>query len=372
MQARLLCSDGAVLHERAVLAEVPDCTDSAWAWLDLDVAAADVDAVTALLAPFELDPIAVTDAVTDTDAPKFDDFGSHVLIVLHGLRDDALATYEVDAFLTDQMLITIHRGRSPSIDALWNRCGSGGESPDGGIDELLCRLADVLTRRLLSVVEVFDDRIDHLVDAALAADPELLEVLTAVRSDIASVRRIAHPQREALDAARRSESHLLTPGGHRRFADTFDVATRVGHGLDAARASLSETLEAYRGAEARKATEVSRILTIYAAIMLPLSLVVGFFGMNFDELPLVDRSNGWIIVSVAMGAIAILSLGLFIGAGWMRRPSGRSATRALAKGLLEAALAPVEIVGSLFEVPGEAARSATHRLRRRRASEGDR
>lgn len=73
---------------------------------------------------------------------------------------------------------------------------------------------------------------------------------------------------------------MINDAARRRFSDVFDVAIRTGHGLDTARSALSETLDAYRGAEARRATEVNRVLTIYAAIMLPLSLVAGFFGMN--------------------------------------------------------------------------------------------
>ena len=59
----------------------------------------------------------------------------------------------------------------------------------------------------------------------------------------------------------------------------------AGGGADEA---LAETLDAYRGAEARQATDVTKVLTVYAAIMLPLTLIVGYFGMNFADLPLLD------------------------------------------------------------------------------------
>jgi len=338
---------------------------SGWIWIDIDPEG-DIEHVIDYLTPLSLDALALRDALEDLDAPKFDDFGTHLLLILHGLKDDAVATYEVDCFLTDDVLVTIHHGRSPSIEALWARHLSTPEVGVATSDEVLARLADVLTRRLASVVDHFDQEIDGLIDAALSTSPHVLESLTAVRTDVATVRRVAVPQREALDAASRSDSPLISPAGHRRLSDAFDVAARSGHGLDAARAALSETLDAYRGAEARQATEVSKVLTIYAAIMLPLTLIVGFFGMNFEELPMTDRSNGWVLVSIAMGVVATLSLGMFIGAGWMRRPSGRSTGRALGKGLIEAALAPVELVGSVLVVPGSAARSAGARRRRRR------
>lgn len=322
-----------------------------WLWLDIDTDETDADTLMEITAPLHLDRLALRDSVEDEDVPKFEDFGDHCLLVLHGLRDDIIDTYELDCFLAPGILVTVHHGRSAGLEALWSRCQTSVDVGSGGPDELLARLADVLTRRLMGVVEAFDERIDGLVDAALSANPTLLEQLTAVRQDVASVRRVVQPQREALDAARRAETAVFTDAGRRRCSDAFDVATRVGHGLEAARSALTDTLDAYRGAEARQATDVTRVLTVYAAIMLPLSLIAGFFGMNFTNLPLVERSNGWIITTAIMGGVAVFSLGMFIAAGWIRRASGRQARKALGKGLLEAARAPVELVGSLLEVP---------------------
>lgn len=227
------------------------------------------------------------------------------------------------------------------------------ESPGlaaGGVDTLVARLADVLTRRLLSVLNEFDARVDDLIGQALAADPQFLSDLTAVRADLAAVRRVVHPQREVLDVLRLSTSPLITSAGRRRFSDVFDVAARTAQGLDAARASLAEILDAYRGAEARMATDVTKVLTIYAAIMLPLSLVAGFFGMNFRNLPGTSSKLGWVVVTGVMLAIALLSLGLFVAVGWIGKPSGRRAGRTIGRGLIQATRAPVHIAGAVFEL----------------------
>lgn len=91
---------------------------------------------------------------------------------------------------------------------------------------------------------------------------------------------------------------------HPKFDDFGSHALLVLHGLrsnerlDAARSALAETVDAYRAAEARSATEVSKVLTIYAAVLLPLSLVVGFFGMNHSNLPTISSDWGWIAGAV--------------------------------------------------------------------------
>ncbi len=343
-------------------AEIPP---GGWAWIDVFATEDDTRELLQFTHQFHLDQIAVRDAIDDIDLPKIDDFGHHLLIVLHGLRGDKVATYEIDCFLTKQHLITVRNVESPALEALWAQAQRRPEIARVGVDELAALLADMLTRRLLSVLDAFDERVEGLIQKALQADGALLEDLTAVRTDLAAVRRVVHPQREALDLLRHSNSDLIGDAGRRRFSDVFDVASRTAQGLDEARSALAETLDAYRGAEARQATEVTKVLTVYAAIMLPLSLVAGIFGMNFVNLPLLDSRWGWVVVSAVMAVIAFVSLGVFISLGWIRRPSGRRTGQTLGRGLLEATRAPAHIVGAMFEMSTMPLRKTGELLSRR-------
>lgn len=331
-----------------------------WVWIDLtDVE--DADELLDIESALRLDPLAVRDAIDEQQLPKVDDLDHHLVVVLHGLRRGTMDTYELDCLLTADRLVTIHRGTSSSLDALWQHCQRSAELTSGGPAELLGRLADPVTRRLYGVVELLDDRIEELTRMALDADPALVADLTAVRADLARVRRILHPQRETLDLLRRSPSDLVSDSARRRFSDVFDVADRTALAFDAARSALSETLEAYRGAEARQATEVTKVLTIYAAIMLPLSLIAGFFGMNVVDLPGMERSWAWIAILATMLVITLLSLGMFVALDWIRPLSGRRAGAALGRGLIEVTKTPVQLVGALYEVSKTPLRVAPRR-----------
>lgn len=320
-----------------------------------------MEELVALTTGLQFDALAVRDAIDDLDLPKVDDFGHHLLVILHGLRDDRVETYELDCFVTERHLVTVRRLPSPALDALWARLQESSELATGGVDQLVARLADVLTRRLLSVLDAFDDRVDELIDKALTADAELLAELTAVRTDLSAMRRVVYPQRETLDVLRHTTSPLISDAGRRRFSDVFDVASRTAQGLDAARTALAEILDAYRGAEARHATDVTKVLTIYAAIMLPLTLVVGFFGMNFANLPGLGSEWGWVMVTGVMLVIAAVSLGIFVAVGWIKRPSGRQAGATLGRGLIEATRAPAQVVGAVFEMSTMPLRATTAR-----------
>jgi len=321
-----------------------------WWWIDVLVDDQGVDQLMQLGDDLGLDHLGLRDAVDDRDLPKVDDFEDHLLVVLHGLSDEEIVTYQVTCFLTESCLVTIRRHASPAIDALWEHVQRTSDLSTGSPDELLARLADLLTQRHMAVVEVFDHSVDELIEDALGAEPTLIADVTQMRSELARVRRVVQPQREALDVLRRSRSPLITAAGQRRFADVFDLAYRTSQGFDAARTALAEVLDAYRGAEARQATEVNKVLTVYAAIMLPLSLIAGIFGMNFADMPGFGNDQGWIYAFAAMLVIAIGSLAVFGALGWIRVPSGRQAGSLLGRGLVEAAKTPVKLVTTVVDV----------------------
>lgn len=360
MNVRILqaAADGAT----TALDNIPDASpEGGWVWIDISIPGDASKEAFATANQLGLDPLAFRGAVEDSDLSKVDDLGSQLIVVLHGLRENDIATYDLHCFLQPGRLVTVARHTSPALDVLWSRVQESRPLAIGGVDELVARIADVLARRLLLVLAAFEDRIDELVEMALEADDELLEELTVVRADLSTIRRVVHPQREALDLLRRSTSDLISQDGRRRFSDVFDVASRTAEGIDAARAALAETLEAYRGAEARQATDVMKVLTIYTAIMLPLTLVVGFFGMNFANLPLIDSPGGWTVALGVMLATVSGSVWVFIAVGWIHRPGAKATQAYLRRGLSAAARAPVQIANTAFETAATPLRALSNR-----------
>ena len=183
MRIRTLVADGGELARD--VAEPPGSVEYGWVWCDLVASGDDLAAVLEVTDRFGLERLAVRDAVIDIDQPKVDDFVDHLLVVLHGLRSDRVATYEVHCFVGERSLVTIHDEESATIDSLWSQVAGRPELVGVTVDEVVALLADGLTRRLLGVLEAFDDRIDELTTRALRADGDLLEELAAIRTDLA-------------------------------------------------------------------------------------------------------------------------------------------------------------------------------------------
>lgn len=328
--------------EELSIEQVTSSAESGWVWVDADTS--NSAELVELGEQLGLDSLAMFDAVSDIDLAKVDDFGEHLLIVLHGLSEESteeIQTYELDIFLTQNALITVRSGNSRTIDHLWNEVRHSHELKDAGPDVVAARIASTIMKRWASIVTSFDEQLDDLVERALEADKTVLRDVTFLRTELSTVRKTLRPQLETLAELRHASSPLIGQQSQRRYADAFDTSTRIEHAIEGIRVELLAALDAYRGAEARTATEISRVLTIYAAILLPLSFIVGFFGMNVPNLPGSESSSAWIWIVVAMVAITVISLATFAKAGWVRfhSPPGPST---FARRTLERARTPIE------------------------------
>jgi magnesium transporter len=324
-----------------------------WTWVDADTT--NHEELVHIGEIFKLDRLAMLDAVEDVDASKVDDFGDNMLIVLHGLSDTSdveVLTYELDMFLTHNTLVTVRSSRSRTVDLLWDEVQRNIEFADAGPDVLAARIASIMMRRWGSIVSSFDEQLDELIERALVADRDVLRDVTFLRTELSTIRSTLRPQLESLAELRNSPSPLLGARGQRRFSDAFDTSTRIDHSIESVRSELLTALDAYRGAEARAATEISKVLTIYAAVLLPLTFVVGFFGMNVPNLPGSDSDNAWIWILAGMTVMSLISMSLFARAKWINLPTPPGPSH-VGRRALERSRVPLEFGRSVFTSLGD-------------------
>lgn len=314
--------------------------DGAFVWLDVDRRQA--DELDELGERFGFDPAAIEDVLDVEQLPKFDNYGSHLFVVLHALTTDKdrLDTHEVDCFLSKQLLVTVRSEPIAGLEWLWNAVQAHPHMAEHGSDELFAQLAEVIGRRYIEVINAFDSRIDELADAALVADPNVLAEVQVLRREEATIRRVLRPQRLVIGALRSNIGNHFTGESIKLLTDAYDVHNLVVESLESTRGLLSDTLDTYRGASAERQANAAAVLTVYAAILLPLSLITGWYGMNVQNLPGSTRSWGWMLVTGIMALFAIASWLVFVRAGMVGRPKIRATT--LASGLAEVARRPVK------------------------------
>lgn len=329
-------------------------------WIWLDIVDQDPAAILTRLEPFPLDPLAVEDVLDEVQLPKLEDFGDHLFLILHGLvdADDRISTAELDCFLGDGWLVTVHHRPLLGLDWVWDGATRHQEFIAGGTDLLLARIAEATGRRYLPLIDQLEAHIDELSDLAIEGDISVLGGVQQLRRDESTIRRVLRPQRDALQQIRTVPIAMLDEGARRRFSDAYDQHNRVIESLLTARTLLSDVLDTYRGASAEQAANVSKVLTIYAAIMLPLSLIAGIYGMNFRTVPGSDSSFGFEAVIAAMVVIGLTSWLVFERVGFVTRRSLR--VRSVGRGLSAVGRLPVRTVSVAARGVGAVVRTGRH------------
>lgn len=323
-----------------------------WVWVDVVApSAADV----ALLAEqFGLERLDVEDVLQETEFPNLEPREGYLFVIAHTPSVDTqrLRTVEVDAFLGADFLVTVRPEASPGFDAMAQLEGDErANRPDG----FLAVLLDMFMRRMRVLVDILDGEVDRLEVMAIGGDPLVVEQIQALRRDVVRLRRVLIPQRDVLRAMARSNGgYIVSDLAIRTLDSTFDDCLRALEELESARSLLASALETYRATVGERTNEVMKVLTVFAAIVLPLGLMAGIYGMNFANMPELDWEYGYFVL---LGIMGVTGLGLwlyFARRGFIGRPRVPRLDRAVGKGLasfVHLTLAPARTVWHIVSGP---------------------
>lgn len=335
--------------ERA-LEELPDLRGSGWVWLDLS---GEDSENTGLFADmFGLDPHHVADAVGESRASMVEAADSYLFTILYGFvtgRGDRLTTTRLAMFVGDDFLLTASVDELPGLRWIHGQIVEGASLSDPSPIELLAALALAGSRRLVPLIQELESHIDNLEGLAIEADPRTITQAYALRRDVILLRRSLGPQRAVYEDLASARHRIVDD----RVANDFSrVANHQGQALDsleAAQSLLESVLEIHRGAVADQTNEIVRVLTVFSAVMLPLTLIAGVWGMNFIEIPGAEHASGfWILV----GVMVVLALGLwgyFARRGFVGAPRLRDLPKAAGLGLIQVGVTPIKVVAGGIE-----------------------
>jgi len=244
-----------------------------------------------LAAQFGLHKLAVEDCLHLDQRPKLEEYPNHQFVVLQGFTVTGkdiceLTLHEHHFFLAKDWLISVHELPFAGHDTVMRRVK---EDPHAtlirGTDFVFYMLADALVDAQFPILDTFSDELEDL-EAAIFDKPEKshLQRIFAMKRMLVTFRRVLSPQRDVVGLlSRRGISHV-----HEKttlyFRDVYDHLVRLYEQIDAGRDIIGNVIDGYLSMVANKTNDISKQLTIFATIFLPLSCIVGFFGQNFDRL----------------------------------------------------------------------------------------
>jgi magnesium transporter len=303
--------------------------DSAWlkpgsgVWVWVDLSAPTPDEARILPDVFHFHELAVEDAMSEIHHPKVESYGAYLYLILHGIdfreAEHCFKTQDVDFFLGEQFVVTVHPGISRTLAEMRGVCGRNHRALGEGPTALLHRIVDAMVDHYRPEIDRLNDRLDKLeTEIFERPNPQLARQILDFKSDVSSLRRVVLPERDAVARLARREFPIISEQMAYRFRDVHDNLVRLVDEAMFFQDRVTSLLDAHLSQVSNQLNGVMKVLTIIATIFMPLTVLTGLWGMNV-KLPDMPGGNGaqfwW--VTALMVALGVGMLGYFRRQRWI-------------------------------------------------------
>lgn len=319
MMQFMLCQNNTTqVGGKELLQQWKGSTDN-WLWVDLYDEPSDQEQAF-LSEEFSLDGVAVHEAQRNRHPPSFEAFKDYNYLLLKPLdaESDSLDfnTLQLAMFAGERFLVTRRSKESPYLAKLWqslteNNCGH--EGPMSVVSAMCRRVAQRYGKVLLDLEQRLDVIEDELFDSPTDT---LMKELVGYNTGLRKMHRILAYYINvfgALCQQLHSTDHPL----QNDFDDIYALVERFYSLSDMYQNVITDLIEAYISLNGHRLNQIMKVLTIVTVIFVPLTLLVGIYGMNFEYMPELKSQHGYYILLSAMSSIAVVLLLLFRRVRWL-------------------------------------------------------
>jgi magnesium/cobalt transport protein CorA len=283
-------------------------------WIDLiRDEAADWACTAEPLVGQEINPEHVQDSLNATHASFFDGMPGYDMLIFEGLGpcEDAsvIDTRSAAFFMFDRLLVTVRATDNVSFPIVRKRLEGTRQRSPGSPRTLALLILDVMVDRYLRIREPFSKRLTKLQEDLLDPENPLNDwrVLMGARRQARRLESLNEDQIDALHAWHRNSRLPWRDTESVRVRDEIEHVERLLQSASDQERDLEAAVQIYFASMSHRTNEIVRTLTVFSAIFLPLTFIVGIFGMNFQHMPELHWLYGYPMV---LGSMTMLALGL--------------------------------------------------------------
>ena len=288
-----------------------------------------------LLNIFRFHHLTVEDCIETRNAPKVEGFPDYIYFIVHGIKPGEtgpanFATKELDGYLGSNFVVTFHDQRFRSIKNVKQQIKASPFSCQRGAAYLLHQILDNVVDYYMPIVDEFDEAINELEDRALdltKSNNAILGEIMDLRRSVARLRRISARQLEVLYRISHGEFPQIPEHVLPFFRDVHDHLLRISDLSEGYRDLVSGLFDIHFSVLANRTNDVMKTLAVVSVILLPLTLIAGIFGMNFDNMPELRTPYGYYLTIAGMAVLTLVLLFYFWRRGWIFQREAASASK---------------------------------------------
>jgi magnesium transporter len=278
---------------------------------------------------FHLHPLALEDVVNVPQRPKVEEYTEQIVIiarmVIANQKREGFSSEQVSLVLGKNYLLTIQEeAESDCFNRVRERiCQNKGAIRKHGADYLAYALIDAIIDGFFPVLERYGELIEELEDEVVDKPTrQTLERIHGVKRELLSLRRAIWPQRDAINTLIRDGSEMISPDVQIYLRDCYDHAVQILDMVETYRELASSLMDIYLSSVSNRMNEIMKVLTIISTIFIPLTFIVGVYGMNFNtekspyNMPELNWYWGYPLCWLVMVTIALSLLAYFWKRGW--------------------------------------------------------
>ncbi len=267
-----------------------------------------------------LDEVIVDALLAEETRPRCVPMGNGLMLFLRGINMNPGADPEdmvsVRLWVEPTRIVSVRLRRLLSVSDLSTTLDKGQGPKDAG--EFLADLAERLISRMADVVIDIDDEVDRIQDEILVRQSQQLRAeLSRLRREIIALRRYLAPQRDALARLAQIKADWLREAHSHQYREEADRVTRYVEDLDAARERATVTQEELSSRLSEQMNSRMYVLSVVAAIFLPLGFLTGLLGINVGGIPLAESPVGFVSVVVVLIGIVTAQILIFRWRRWL-------------------------------------------------------
>ena len=290
-------------------------------WVNL-VGLSDASFIEKLGKVFQLNPLSLEDAVHTEQRPKIDEYDTYIFGVFKMMYLDEqqnVVTEHMAITLFDKQVLVFQELQDDVFEAVRLRIkNKSGRIRTRGADYLFFALLDAVIDNYYVVLEKINERIELLEEEVYKnPKPKTAQKIQELKKEVLRIRRYISPVKELIGRLIDTEHPLIKKDTKLFLRDLMDHCLEINESLQINREMVMSLMEMYMSNVSNKMNEVMKVLTVMASIFIPLTFIVGVYGMNFDNMPELHWKNGYFMVLGMMGFVLVLMLIYFKRKRWI-------------------------------------------------------